>query len=73
MKPSSNLLPLQDSNLLKWAPVAHACNILVTQEAEIKRILVQIQPEQRVRDHLKNTHYKKMAGGVAQAPEFKPQ
>jgi hypothetical protein len=50
--------------------------ILATQEAEIRRIMVQSQPEQIV---VKTVSWKnpsqKRAGGVAQSvvPEFKPQ
>jgi hypothetical protein len=50
--------------------------ILATQEAEIRRIKVQSQPGQIVRETLsQKTHHKKRAGGVAQSegPEFKPQ
>jgi hypothetical protein len=51
--------------------------ILATQEAEIRRIAVQIQPRQADSlwdPILKITHYKR-AGGLAQGegPEFKPQ
>jgi hypothetical protein len=52
-------------------PVAHACN-LATREAEIRRILVQSQPEQIVRENLSrkipNTKKDWWSG-----PEFKPQ
>jgi hypothetical protein len=51
--------------------------ILATQEAEIRRIGVQSQPDKRfVRSYLqKNPSQKNRAGGVAQGegPEFKPQ
>jgi hypothetical protein len=51
--------------------------ILATQEAEIRRIMVGVQPRQIVcKTYLENTHYKKNgAGGMAQGegPEFKPQ
>jgi hypothetical protein len=50
--------------------------ILATQEAEIRRIMFQSQPQQIVlRPCLKKTHHEKRAGGVAQGvgPEFKPQ
>jgi hypothetical protein len=51
--------------------------ILATQEAEIRRITVQSQPRQTVRETLsqKTLSQKKWAGGVAQGkgPEFKPQ
>jgi hypothetical protein len=41
--------------------------ILVTQEAEIRRITVQSQPgKQFVRLYLENTQYKKRVDGVAQ-------
>jgi hypothetical protein len=46
------------------------------QEAEVRRIMVQSQPEKQFsRPYLKKTHPKKRAGGVAQGvgPEFKPQ
>jgi hypothetical protein len=49
---------------------------LATQEAEIKRIVVQRQPGQTVQEPLcRKTLYKQRAGGVAQGkgPEFKPQ
>jgi hypothetical protein len=41
--------------------------ILVTQEAEIRRIVVQSHPRQIVRETLsqKKTHHRKRAGGVA--------
>jgi hypothetical protein len=50
--------------------------ILATQEAEIRRIMVQKQPRQIVlKIYLENTHHKNRAGGVAQGqgigPEFK--
>jgi hypothetical protein len=50
--------------------------ILATQEAEIRRIMVQSQPEQIVHKTLpcdEKTHHKKRAGGVARGvgPEFK--
>jgi hypothetical protein len=50
--------------------------ILATQEAEIKRIVVQTQPRQFVRPYLKKSpsqkkKKKKRAGGVG--PEYKPQ
>jgi hypothetical protein len=52
--------------------------ILATQEAEIRRILVQSQPRQVLRETLSRKHpspKKKKAGGVAQGagPELKPQ
>jgi hypothetical protein len=50
--------------------------ILATQEAEIRMIMVQRQPEQIVGKILsQKTHHKKRAGGVAQGEglEFKPQ
>jgi hypothetical protein len=53
--------------------------VLATQEAEIRRIVVQSQPWQIVHKTLsqkkKKNHYKKRAGGEAQGvgPEFKPQ
>jgi hypothetical protein len=51
--------------------------ILTTQEAEIRRLTVQSQPEQTVPETLsrKNLSQKKRAGGVAQgdSPEFKAQ
>jgi hypothetical protein len=50
--------------------------ILATQEADIRRIVVQSQPRQTVQETLswKNTSQKR-AGGMAQGegPEFKPQ
>jgi hypothetical protein len=46
--------------------------ILATQEAEIRRIIVQSQPRQTVHETLaqkkKKTHHKKRAGRVAQTP-----
>jgi hypothetical protein len=48
--------------------------ILVTQEAEIRRIMVQSQPGQKfVSPYLKKTPHKKRAGGMTQGvdPEFK--
>jgi hypothetical protein len=50
--------------------------ILVTQEAEIRKIVVQSQPEQIVRRTLSlKNHHKKKVGGMAQGigPEFKTQ
>jgi hypothetical protein len=50
--------------------------ILATQQAEIRRIMVQSQPRQIVRKTLsRKTLHKNRAGGVAQVedPEFKPQ
>jgi hypothetical protein len=50
--------------------------ILATQEAEIRRIVVQGQPKQRVPNTLSQKHpTERRAGGVAQGigPEFKPQ
>jgi hypothetical protein len=50
--------------------------ILATQEAEIRRIVVQIQPRQIVCKTLsQKTHHKNRAGGMAkgEGPEFKPQ
>jgi hypothetical protein len=51
--------------------------MLVTQEAEIRRIAVQSQPQANsLRDPiLKKKHQKKRTGGVTQGvgPEFKPQ
>jgi hypothetical protein len=50
--------------------------ILVTQEAAIKRIMVQSQPRQIVRHTLsQNKPSQERAGGVAQVirPEFKPK
>jgi hypothetical protein len=58
------------------APVAHTCNPIATQEAEIRRIVVQSQPQQIVCKTLsQKTLHKKRAGGVTQGegPEFKPQ
>jgi hypothetical protein len=49
---------------------------LTTQEAEIRRIMVQSQPGQIVRETLSGINpSQKRAGGVAQGvgPEFKPQ
>jgi hypothetical protein len=49
--------------------------ILATQEAEIRRIVVQSQPRQIVRETLFQKYpSQKRAGGVAQGegPEFKP-
>jgi hypothetical protein len=42
--------------------------ILATQEAEIRRIMVQSQPRQIIQETLaqKKTQYKKRAGGMAQ-------
>jgi hypothetical protein len=57
--------------------VAHTCNPSpATQEAEIRRIVVQSQPGQLVHKNLnRKTLHKNRAGGVAQGegPEFKPQ
>jgi hypothetical protein len=50
--------------------------ILVTQEADIRRISVRTQPRQKVRENLwQTTLHKNRAGEVAQGegPEFKPQ
>jgi hypothetical protein len=50
--------------------------ILATQEAEIRRIVVQSQPGQIVpQDLISKTIHKNRAGGVAEGegPEFKPQ
>jgi hypothetical protein len=50
--------------------------ILATQEAEIRRLVVQSQPRQIVhKTLLRKTRHKKRAGGVAQGegPEFKSQ
>jgi hypothetical protein len=50
--------------------------ILATQEAEIKRIMVQSQPGKIVQETLsRKTLHKNRTGGVAQGedPEFKPQ
>jgi hypothetical protein len=50
--------------------------ILATQEAEIRRIMVQSQPGQIVHETLSRKNpSQKRAGGVAQGvgPEFKPQ
>jgi hypothetical protein len=50
--------------------------ILVTQEAEIRRILVQSHPRQIVGETLsRKTLHKNRAGGVARSedPKFKPQ
>jgi hypothetical protein len=50
--------------------------IPATQEAEIRRIMVQSQPGQTVpRPYLRKTHHKKRAGGVphGEGPEFKLQ
>jgi hypothetical protein len=50
--------------------------ILATQEAEIRRMVVQSQPGQIVHKTLsQKTLHKKRAGGVAlgEGPEFKPQ
>jgi hypothetical protein len=48
--------------------------ILATQEAEIRRIIVQSQPRQIVQESLSQKDPKR-AGGVAQGvgPEFRPQ
>jgi hypothetical protein len=57
------------------ALVAHAC--LATQEAEIRRIMVQSQPRQTVHETLsqkkKKKNHKKRVAGVTQGigPEFK--
>jgi hypothetical protein len=49
--------------------------ILVTQEAEIRKIMVRSQPRQIVHETLsqKQTHHKNRARGIAQGkgPEFK--
>jgi hypothetical protein len=50
--------------------------ILASQEAELKRIMVQSQPRQIVHETLsRKTLHKNRAGGVAQGegPEFKPK
>jgi hypothetical protein len=51
--------------------------ILATQEAEIRRIMAQSQPQQIVCETLspKNPSHKKRAVGLAQSvgPEFKPK
>jgi hypothetical protein len=50
--------------------------ILATQEAEIRRIVVQTQPRQILRETLpRKTFHKNRTGGVAQSedPEFKLQ
>jgi hypothetical protein len=50
--------------------------ILATQEAVIRRTVVQNQPGQIVdKPYLEETHHKERAAGVAQGigPEFKPQ
>jgi hypothetical protein len=48
--------------------------ILATQEAEIRKITVQNQPEQIVRENLTQKNpSQKMAGGLVQGPSFKPQ
>jgi predicted P-loop ATPase len=50
--------------------------ILATQEAELRRVVVQSQPRQIVHEILsQKTHHKKRTGGVTQGvgPEFKPQ
>jgi hypothetical protein len=50
--------------------------ILATQEADIRRITIQSQPRQIVRETLSQKNLsQKRAGGVAQgvSPEFKPQ
>jgi hypothetical protein len=53
--------------------VAHTCNP-ATQEAEIRRIMLQIQPGQIV-CLISKSHHKKRADGVTQGVglEFKPQ
>jgi hypothetical protein len=56
----------------RWLPPV----ILVTQETEIRRIVVQSQPRQIVCKTLsRKILHKSRAGGVAQGegPEFKPQ
>jgi hypothetical protein len=55
--------------------MAHTCNSS-TQEAEIRRIMVQIQPGQIVRETLPQKYPShKRSDGLAQDvdPEFKPQ
>jgi hypothetical protein len=52
-----------------WVPVAQPV-ILATQEAEIKRIVVQSQPCQ-MRSYLEKTRAGEMAEGIG--PEFKSQ
>jgi hypothetical protein len=48
--------------------------ILVIQEAEIRRLMVQSQPRQILRPYLEKIHHKKSTGRMAQGvgPEFKP-
>jgi hypothetical protein len=56
-------------------PVAHPV-ILATQEAEIRRFVVQSQPGQRVHETVSQKNLtQKETNGVAQGegPEFKPQ
>jgi hypothetical protein len=56
--------------------VIHACNPRATQEAEMRRIMVQGQPRQIVLKTLSRKNpSQKWAGGVAQGigSEFKPQ
>jgi hypothetical protein len=66
-----HISPASENACSHWAPV-----ILATQEAEIRRIMVQSQPRQMVLETLsrKNLH-KNNVGGLAQeeGPEFKPQ
>jgi hypothetical protein len=49
--------------------------ILATQEADIRRTMVQSQPEQIVQEILSRKPLQKRSGEVAQGvdPEFKPQ
>jgi hypothetical protein len=49
-----------------WAPVAHTCN-LATEEAEIRRIVVQSQPRQIVssmRPYLEKKNFHKKREGL---------
>jgi hypothetical protein len=64
--------------LIQKSLASQALVILATQEAKIRRIVVQSQPRQQFkRPYLKKTLHKKGGGGagVAQGvgPEFKPQ
>jgi hypothetical protein len=75
MELMSNIYNTFIKHCLGWAPVAHTCIILGTQEAEIRRIVVQSQPRQIVtRSYLGKTHHKKSTGGVAPGvgPESNP-
>jgi hypothetical protein len=61
-----------DSGGHQWLPLV----ILATQEAEVRRIVVQSQPRQIVlKDLISKKPFKKRVGGVAQGEgsEFKPQ